>query len=168
MRTHFSRNIVKKRSITMSYTETEHRKTESLTINKHTFKDALFVPNYPAIHPETIFKILPEFYKRGAPQASTLCLYILTQLQRKDQNGVIQLEQTELVKWLGGSKGTVNKAVSVLEELGIITKVGKSSWKVSPRLAWVGSHVDWAEELLALETNIPNKVEVRTISIEEI
>jgi len=151
----------------MEHEETDNRKTKKTILCEHSFKQPLYIPTYPAINPQKIFDILPELYNRKAYHAGNICLFILTQLQRKEQKGVVLLEQQELATYLGTSIGTINKAVQVLEELGIIARVSISSWKVSPEFAWVGSHVDWAEELKAMETGATYSVEVKQVYIEE-
>ena len=152
----------------MEYEESSNRRTKKTVVSEHSFKEPLYIPTYPAINPEKIFNICLELSKTNSPAPAILCLFIQTQLQRVDQKGVVVLDQGELSRLLNISKPTINKAFDTLVSLNILTKVGKSSWKVSPEFAWVGSHVEWAEELKALETGSTYTVEVRQIHIEEI
>ena len=151
----------------MELEETDNRKTKKTVLCEHSFKQPLFIPTYPATNPEKIFQTCIALSNSNSPAPAILCLLVLTQLHRKEQKGIIFLEQQEVSELLGISKVTINKAFDTLVSLGILSKVGKSSWKVSPDFAWVGSHVDWAEELKAMETGSTYTVEVKQVYLEE-
>lgn len=165
MRTHFSKFPVKLKAVHKEREVTAGRVTTRTVISEHQFKEVYQVAYYPAFDPEVTFKLLQDSYKDKVFHVSSLVVYIQTQVYRKEQSNIILIKQQELAEFLGVSIGTVNKAVQYLEERKLITKVEQSKYKVSPRLAFIGSHVHWAEALKAEETGI--EVEVTTEVINE-
>lgn len=160
MRTTFSRHPVKLDSVYKERETTNNRVTDKTIIARHTFKEIPLVANYPAFDPAVTFKLLQESYQDKVYHVSGLLVYIQTQVQKKDQNNIIKIEQQELAKFLNVSIGTVNKAVQYMEAKSFLTKVSRSRYKVSPRLAYVGDHATWAEALEAEVTGVA--VEVAT------
>lgn len=158
MRTHFSKFPVKPKTIHKERETTAGRLTTRTIISEHQLSEVYKVAYYPAFDPEVTFQLLRDSYKDKVFHVSSLIVYIQTQVYRKEQDNQIQLNQQELATMLDVSIGTVNKAVQYLESKGFITKVKQSVYKISPRLAFVGDHVSWAEAILAEKTGIVNEV----------
>lgn len=154
MRTKFASHKVKDRSLLKEKVITDFRETKRITFEEHTYKGLLTVPNYPSFMPETAFKAIKQCYQAKSPHAAALYLLLLTQLQDKKQNNEVSLKQKDVAEYLELSVGTVNKAFQVLEDLGYITKMGHERYKLSPTVAWVGPHVEWAEELQAIQEGL--------------
>lgn len=168
MKRTFGYRAIKKKGVKAERETSSVRDTERLIIETHTFKTELKVPNYPALCPENIFKLIEKCYKLKAYHAISVCFLLTTQLQRPGENNTITLEQTDVMEYLGISAGAVSKAFTTLENLKVIAKIGKSRYKISPAYIWVGNHIDWAEEVLALQENREYIKEITEFYVENV
>ena len=88
---------------------------------------------------------LREFSARRDVTGEVLRVFLYLN-SRLDFENVIQVPQVEIAEELGMHKQHVNRAVSRLEELGIILrgpKVGRSSsWRMNPMAGWKGKIVN--------------------------
>jgi predicted transcriptional regulator len=164
MRTHFSKFPVKLKSVHKEREVTAGRITTRTVISEHQFNEVYRVAYYPAFDPEVTFRLLQDSYKDKVFHVSGLVMYIQTQVYRKEQSNVIPVHQQELAEMLQVSIGTINKAVQYLEMKGLLTKVKQSMYKVSPRLAFIGDHVHWAEALKEEATGIVTEVTTEILS----
>ncbi len=167
MKTYHKWIPAKSRVITREQVKTEFQVTDRITIDSHKYLDSrLKVPLYPAMCPETALMIARESYRLKNPCISVLYLFLLTQLTTKEQGNVVEIKQDELVKYLGVSKGTINKAFQVLVELRCIKKIVNAKYKVSPLVGWVGDHISWAEAILVEQKEI-NSIDRETYTVME-
>jgi DNA-binding MarR family transcriptional regulator len=86
-------------------------------------------------------KFLEEFAARKDVHAETLRVFLYLNA-RLDFENLIQLPQVEIAEALSMERQNVNRAMSQLEELGIIfrgPKVGRSStYRLNPMAGWKG------------------------------
>jgi hypothetical protein len=168
MKTKFRTNPVRKKSYIVTREVNEVRDTVNRSVAEHRYRKELVVPRYPLVNPAKAFEILTECAKRKSFHASTLYLFILTQVQEKEDCQELSLIQSDIAKHLELSAGSICKAFALLEELGVITKIGKHHYKISPEMAWVGDHLSWAEALYEIKTGRPLETVVTEISNETI
>lgn len=118
----------------------------------------LVIPVSPYIHPIGIQYLA----KHVSKNCQVVALLLITGLRETKQENIVTVSLQELKEMSGLTKPTIIATIDTLSELGYIQRVGKQSYKVSPRLAWYGNQVDWAlalkreEDLLGLPARIEN------------
>lgn len=111
------------------------------TITEDTLLDPeLKIPITPYIHGEGLQDIIAN----GTATALIIANLLITGLKETKQKNVVTVSIKELTEKSKLSKPTIINAVNKLEDMKYLTRVGKQSYKVSPRLAWYGNQVDWA------------------------
>lgn len=139
------------REYSTDYEEDDMSRCKVTTHREHTLKDkSLMIPIRPYVHPAGLRELgrLQEDFKSSV---STIGLYIISLMNKNTKNNVVEVKQPEFVRALGISARTMSAGVNLLEEHGFITKVGKTSYKVSAKLAWYGSQMSWAKEIKRLK-----------------
>lgn len=139
------------REYSTDYEEDDMSRCKVTTHREHTLKDkTLKIPIRPYVHPAGLRELgrLQEDFKSSV---STIGLYIISLMNKNTKNNVVDVKQPEFVQALGISARTVTTGIGLLEEHGFITKVGKTSYKVSAKIAWYGSQMSWAKEIKSLK-----------------
>jgi DNA-binding Lrp family transcriptional regulator len=93
----------------------------------------------PKIHSEAIVALAkhPVRYLLGVAQ------YIGLHLGKENPTTVV-LRISQITDELGLSEPSVVKAIKLLEELKYVENTGKSSYRVSPNLAFYGTNIEWS------------------------
>lgn len=152
MKTYFRKYPVRNKTLQRVKVENEVRVSMETRIAEHSYKQELKVPKYPAMNREKAFNVIKECGKRKSYHATTIYLFILTQMETKEDCTSLTLVQAEIAELLELSIAAVSKAFSILEELKVLTKIGKSSYKISAEVAFIGDHLSWAEAMYEEQT----------------
>lgn len=136
---------------------TEHGKRTITTIIEDEITDSsLRIPISPYIHPAGVNELaqLGIKYKNNL---ANIAMMLVCLLKQREQNNIVSIPYADLIKNSGMSDRTLSTTMQQLIKHQFITKVGKQSYKISPKLAWFGNQVDWAVALQELEQNTQNE-----------
>lgn len=123
------------------------------TIIEDTIHDkSLKIPIRALPHPLGIREVIRLEQVKGA-KLSAISSLLMTLLVDVKQNNTVTATYEELATLSDISVRTIAKAIPILEEARFLTREGKTSYRLSPKLCWFGNQVQWALELRALREN---------------
>jgi hypothetical protein len=134
------------KEVTVSKTDLVDRRVTTITEDK-LLDSNLLIPVSPLIHGEGLQYLVAKAPKNCLAVANIL----ITGLREAKQKNVVTVSISELCQKVDLSKPTVIVAIDNLCELGYLSRVGKQSYYISPKLAWFGNQVDWAVALKELK-----------------
>jgi DNA-binding HxlR family transcriptional regulator len=146
---HYTTPILKEHLV--EFEEDEMSKCRVTKLMEHTIKDkTLKIPIRPYIHPAGLRELarLNTEVKSGV---SDIAMYLISLMNKNTRGNTIEVAQSSLANAIGISSRTVVTGLAKLEEHAFISKVGKSSYKVSAKLAWYGSQMSWAKAIKQLK-----------------
>jgi hypothetical protein len=108
------------------------------------------IPEAPYMHPDGVQLLAKLSFESGNSAATLIALYLITLLQEPEQNNLVKTSIDNLAINLSMSVATVNVNLAFLRQHKFIYSAGKQCYRISPRLAWKGTQVDWAEKLYLL------------------
>jgi hypothetical protein len=121
---------------------------EIMTVITDTAMDKkLTIPVRANFHPAALYEL--SKYNKG--KVLEVAMFMLTKLDSKEQDGVIDISLELLGSELSLSKPTLIAALRYLEENSYLTRVSKQEYRITAKLGWFGNQVDWACELLELK-----------------
>lgn len=138
-------------------TKTKYGERTVQMIIKDTIEDStLKIPISPYLHPEGMkeLAVLSAEYKCNL---AGFALVLVALLREREQKNTVTISYEDLAKFVKVSVKTVASTMKLLEEHKFFIRIGKQSYKISPKLAWFGNQVDWAVALQELEQNTQNE-----------
>jgi hypothetical protein len=105
------------------------------------------IPVQPRIHAEAILNLSVLSNETRSSSLLTVAMY-MSLLLCKDANPVVEVQQKEIAEQLKLSIPSIIKALTKLESLGYLKSVGKSSYRIAPKLAFYGSNIAWSLSLV--------------------
>ena len=111
------------------------------------------IPIQPRIHAKALLRLSILSNETRSSSLITVGCYMAL-LLCKDSPTIVEVQQREIASQLKLSIPSIIKAMSKLEELGYIKSIGKSTYKISPKLAFYGSNIPWS---LALQYEVEGK-----------
>jgi hypothetical protein len=119
------------------------KRTITTIIEDELTNSSLKVPISPYIHPKGLqeLSVLSCKHKNSS---MGIAMLLCSLLRQREQENVVNVSYEELASFSAISVRTVASTIAFLEEHKFITRLGKQSYKISPKLAWFGNQVDWA------------------------
>lgn len=133
-----------------------------LVDGKHKYTEKV-LPVQPSTHVETLLKIHKDAYLQKITILPIVTTYIIGKMGEQRSNTVTILYE-EMVEDLQASRPTLLKAFTYLQENNYISKIGQSSYKISPMLAFYGGFDQWAIAISAHNDNLSDEEKEKLLS----
>jgi predicted GIY-YIG superfamily endonuclease len=133
---------------TVATIKVEYFETRNLALQAEQAAIILEKPLHNKAHslfPSEVSELIGEFLNLlvGCSSLGTQTV-ILNLLKISSTTGEVNVSYSELAEHTKLSVRSIASSMQELTEKAYITRLGKQSYKISPKLAWFGNQVDWA------------------------